>query len=50
MKVRAISPIGRVTKNSQRQPRWSVTTPPASGPATEVTPKTAPMKPWYLPR
>ena len=27
-----------------------MTVPPSSGPTTEVTPKTAPMMPWYLPR
>ena len=50
MKTRAMRPMGSDTKKSQRQPRWSVMTPPRSGPATEVTPKTAPMRPWYLPR
>lgn len=48
-KIAAI-PSGRVAKNSQRQPQWSVMSPPAMGPATEVTPKTAPMRPWYFPR
>ena len=46
----AASPIGTAAKNSQRQPQWSVMKPPASGPATEVTPKTAPIRPWYFPR
>ena len=50
MKAKATTPIGRVRKKAQRQPRWSVIAPPISGPATEVTPKTAPMMPWYLPR
>lgn len=50
MKPVAMMPTGMPAKNSQRQPKWSVMTPPASGPATDVTPKTAPIRPWYLPR
>ena len=50
MTTKAAAPTGSATKNSQRHPQWSVMNPPASGPATEVTPKTAPMRPWYLPR
>ena len=33
-----------------RQPGPSVKKPPSSGPATLATPKTAPNRPWYLPR
>lgn len=46
----ATMPSGSVAKKLQRHPRLSVRSPPASGPATAVTPNTAPMNPWYLPR
>ncbi len=46
----ATRPTGTATKNNQRQPSESVITPPASGPATLVTPNTTPIQPWYLPR
>ncbi len=40
----------QVDVEAQRQDRWSVNSPPSSGPITVVTPKTAPSAPWYLPR
>ena len=38
------------TKKIQCQPTLSVRRPPIAGPMSELTPKTAPKKPWYLPR
>ncbi len=43
MKYAASSAKGRFTKNTLRQPRWSVRKPPTSGPTTELTPHTAPV-------
>ena len=37
-------------KKIHSQPSWSVNRPPSRGPATDETPKTAPNRPWYLPR
>ena len=50
MKPTATAPSGRLTKNTQCQPRWSVMKPPTSGPMTLESPNTAPNIPWYLPR
>ena len=43
-------PSGRFSQNAHRQPGPSVSQPPSSGPATEETANTAPMRPMYLPR
>ena len=50
MPTKAAIPTGRVMKKSQRQPKWSVTKPPTSGPAIEDRPKMPPIRPWYFPR
>ena len=39
-----------VTKKIQCQPKLSVISPPIAGPISELSPKMAPKKPWYLPR
>ena len=44
------APIGRLTKKIQCQPMLSVIRPPMAGPMIELSPKTAPKKPRYLPR
>ena len=44
------APSGRFTKKIQCQPKLSVINPPMAGPSRKLTPKTAPKKPWYLPR
>ena len=43
-------PIGRLTKKIQCQPTLSVRKPPSPGPMRNEIPKTAPKRPWYLPR
>ena len=46
----AISPTGSETKKTQRQSALSAIQPPVSGPSTEPTPKTAPVRPCQRPR
>ena len=50
MTARAMMPIGRLTKKIQCQLTLSVRTPPRNGPTRKAMPKTAPNRPWYLPR
>ncbi len=42
--------MGTFTKKIQCQPTVSVMTPPSAGPTRAENPKTAPKRPWYLPR
>ena len=44
------APMGRLTKKIQCQLMLSVIRPPMAGPMIELSPKTAPKKPRYLPR
>ena len=37
-----MTPIGTLTKKIHSQPRWSTSTPPASGPTSVATPAVAP--------
>ncbi len=46
----AIRQTGRLTRNTQRQPKCSVSSPPASGPAAAAAPLTAPQMPNATPR
>ena len=46
----AMRPTGSETKKTQRQSVWSAIQPPVSGPSTEPTPKTAPVRPCQRPR
>jgi len=48
--TRVNAAIGRLTKKSHRQVKWSVMKPPAAGPMIEARPNEAPIMPWYLPR
>ena len=50
MMTSATAPIGRLTKKTQCQPTLSVRKPPSAGPMRALMPKTAPNRPWYLPR
>ena len=40
--ARPITPMGTLTKKIHAQPRWSMMTPPASGPTSVATPAVAP--------
>ena len=44
------TPIGRLTKKIQRQPAYSVRTPPTSGPIATARPTVAPQMPKAVPR
>ena len=48
--AKATIPIGRLTKKTQCQLNVSVRKPPRPGPTRNAIPKTAPKRPWYLPR
>ena len=50
MTASATMPIGRLTKKIQCQLTLSVRKPPRNGPTRKAMPKTAPKRPWYLPR
>jgi hypothetical protein len=45
-----MSPSGRLTKKIQCQLKLSVMIPPRASPISAESPKTAPNRPWYLPR
>ena len=45
-----ITPIGTLTKKIQRQPAYSVRTPPTSGPIATASPIVAPQMPKAVPR
>ena len=42
---RTTTATGTLIQKAQRQVRWSVNSPPSSGPMTVVTPNTAPRAP-----
>ena len=50
MTTRTTAPMGTLTRKIQCHPQVSVMIPPSAGPTSVETPKTAPKKPWYLPR
>ena len=50
MTARLTTPTGMLTKKIQCQLTLSVRKPPSPGPIRNEIPKTAPNRPWYLPR